>query len=295
MAIFSVMSTSTHFDASRAVEAFREAARLNRECPLRLGSIVRLPGYGQAVMTGDIHGHKKNFEKLRQYAMLDRAPARHVILHEMVHAEKHGDALDHSHEVLLLAAQFKCEYPEQVHFLQSNHELAQFTGYPIAKNGRLVINDYNDAVAVAYGGDKAEDVLAAMNEFIASFALAVVTQNRVWMSHSLPNIHDMDEFDVSVFQRDLSPADLRVNKTAFHLVWGRRHTREQLDQLADALDVDIFITGHQPQEMGFTVEFDRLIILASDHNHGTFLPFDLSRPQTVDDLVKNVRKFVAIA
>ncbi len=293
MALFSVKST-TSYDPKYACDTFCEAARLNTADPLRAGSILRLPGYGQAVMTGDIHGNKKNFEKLQRYAMLDRAPARHVILHEMVHSEKQGDAPDLSHEVLLMAAAYKCEFPEQVHFLQSNHELAQLTNYPIAKNGRLVINDFNDSVALAYGAKHAPDVLAAMNEFIASFSLAVVTPNRIWMSHSLPNIHDMDEFDVGVFRRELTPDDLRNNKTVFNLVWGRRHTADQLAALAAALDVDIFMTGHQPQEMGFTVEFDRLIILASDHNHGTFLPFDFSRQQTVDDLVRNIRKFVAI-
>ncbi len=294
MAIFSFMSTTTHFDPSAAVTAFREAARLNNEDPHRQGGIIRLPAYGQCVMTGDLHGHVKNFEKLQRYAMLDRAPARHVILHEMVHAEKRGDAIDHSHELLLLAAKYKCEFPEQVHFLQSNHELAQFTGYPIAKNGRLVLNDYNDSVAMAYGGERADEVLRAMNEFIGSFPLAVITPNRIWMSHSLPNACDMDDFDLTVFQRVPTPEDLQYNKSIFNLVWGRNQTTEQLEAFGQAVGADIFMTGHQPQEMGYTVEFDRLIILASDHNHGSFLPFDLSKPQTVEELVKNIRKFVAI-
>lgn len=295
MSMLGFMSTTTHFDAGRAVSTFREAAKLNLSEPTRQGSVVRLPGYGQVVMTGDLHGNKKNFAKLTKYAMLERTPARHVILHEMVHAEKQGDAIDPSHELIYLAAQYKCEFPEQVHFLQSNHELAQLTGYPIAKNGRLVLNDFNDSVAMAYGGDRSAEVLDAMNEFIASFALAAVTENGVWMSHSLPSIHDMPTFDPEVFGRAVTLDDLRDNKTIFNLVWGRRHTAEQLAQLAETLGVQIFITGHQPQEMGFAVEFDRLIILASDHNHGVFLPFDLSKPLTVEDLVHNLRKFVAIA
>lgn len=289
------MSTSTHFDAGQAVSTFRKAAKLNLSEPTRKGSVVRLPGYGQVVMTGDLHGNKKNFEKLQKYAMLDRTPARHVILHEMVHAERQGDNIDPSHELIYLAAQYKVEFPDQVHFLQSNHELAQLTGYPIAKNGRLVINDFNDSVAMAYGGDRAAEVLDAMNEFIASFALAAVTENGIWMSHSLPSVHDMPTFDPEVFDRTPSIEDLRDNKTIFNLVWGRRHTAEQLDKLGELLKARIFITGHQPQEMGFDVEFDRLIILASDHNHGVFLPFDLSKNLTVDDLVNNLRKFVAIA
>lgn len=287
-------SSTIHFDAAKAIKTYRDAARANREDPFRKGGLIRLPGYGQVVMTGDIHGHRKNLDKLQRYAMLDRVTARHVILHEMVHAEKHGDEIDHSHEVLLAAAEYKCEFPEQVHFLQSNHELAQLTGYQIAKNGRLVIEDFNTSVLKAYGAPHGKEVLDALNEFIASFPLAVVTENRVWMSHSLPSVQDMPDFDKAVFDRDLSVADLRDNKSVFALVWGRRHTAEQLDQLAELLDVDVFISGHQPQEMGYAVEFDRLIILASDHNHGTFLPFDLSRPQTTNDLIKNIRKFVAV-
>ena len=295
MSISSFMSTITHFDAREAVVTFREAVRLNQEDPHREGGLIRLPAYGQCVMTGDLHGHVRNFEKLKRYAVLDRTPARHVILHEMIHAEKRGDAIDHSHELLLLAARYKCEFPEQVHFLQSNHELAQFTGYPIAKNGRLVLDDYNDSVAMAYGGENAAAVLSAMNEFIGSFPLAVITPNRIWMSHSLPNAHDMADFDPTIFKRVPTPEDLRNNRSIFNLVWGRNQTPEQLEKFGKTVGADIFITGHQPQEMGYTVEFDRLIILASDHNHGSFLPFDLSKQQTADDLVRNIRKFVAIS
>jgi hypothetical protein len=287
-------STMQH-DASHAIDTFREAARLNREEVNRDGALIRLPGYGQVVMTGDIHGHRKNLEKLQKYAMLERVTARHVILHEMVHEEKHGDAIDHSHEVLLLGAKYKCEFPEQVHFLQSNHELAQLTGYQIAKNGRLVIQDFSDAVIRAYGKARGDEVLAAMNEFITSFPLAIITQNRIWMSHSLPNATEMKEFDLDVFKRPPTFDDLKNSKTIFSLVWGRRQSKEQLDHLAQILDVDVFIVGHQPQEMGYDFLHERLIILASDHNHGTFLPFDLSKKQTADELIRNIRKFVAVA
>jgi hypothetical protein len=290
-----VISTGGRRDAAHAVQVFREAAALNLSEPQRQGSLIRLPGYGQVVMTGDLHGHARNLEKLQKYAMLERTSARHVILHEMVHQELDERLLDHSHDVLLRAAEYKCEFPDQVHFLQSNHELAQLTDYPIAKNGRAVIDDFNASVRSAYGAGQETEVLAAINEFIASFALAIVTDNRVWMSHSLPNVHDMAEFDPAVFTRPATLEDLRSNRTIFSLVWGRRHTRDQVESLAKLLDVEVFIIGHQPQEMGYTVLFDRLIILASDHNHGTFLPFDLAKRQTAEDLIRNIRKFVAVA
>ena len=179
-------------DAKEAVATFRKAAELNRNDPYVRGSILLLPAYGQAVMTGDLHGHLKNLEKLKKYAMLNRAHARHVILHEMIHAELSTPAdVDHSHELLLEAASYKCEFPDQVHFLQSNHELSQLTGYLIAKNGRIVIQDFNHAVAKAYGAGASGDVLSAINDFIASFPLAIRTENRVWLSHSLPNVHEI--------------------------------------------------------------------------------------------------------
>ena len=57
-------------DAKLAVEVFRQAAYLNRQDPLLQGSILQFPDYGQVVMTGDLHGHRRNFERLcidRQY------------------------------------------------------------------------------------------------------------------------------------------------------------------------------------------------------------------------------------
>ena len=239
-------------DAEAAIETFEQAASLNAEDHYRDGCILRLPAYGQVVMTGDLHGHRKNFEKLQKYAMLDRVRARHVVLHEIIHAEPAslGD-LDHSHEVLLAAARYKCDFPEQVHFLQSNHELSQLTDYMIAKNGRSVIQDFNHAIMTAYGARQSGKVLAAINEFIASFPVAIRTENRIWLSHSLPNVHNMDEFDPAVFTHNLSRQELAENRTIFHLVWGRRHTKAHIDALADLLDVDVFITGHQPQETGY--------------------------------------------
>jgi hypothetical protein len=54
------------------------------------------------------------------------------------------------------------------------------------------------------------------------------------------------------------------------------------------------VTGHQPQDMGYAVNGDRHLIIASDHNQGVVLPLDLSQEYTMDDLVGRLQKFVAM-
>ena len=83
--------------------------------------------------------------------------------------------------------------------------------------------------------------------------------------------------------------------SAHMLVWGRYQTISALKALADLFDVDFFICGHQPQEDGYDIIHDRMVILASDHNHGVFLPLDLNKPVTLNSLTKSIRSFAAIA
>jgi len=282
--------------ANQAVDALSRAAALNREDALRDGSLLRLPDYGQVVMTGDLHGHRANFAKLLRYAALDRTPQRHVILHELIHEEVRPGQTDQSWQLLIEAAQLKCEFPEQVHFLQSNHELAQIVGQHISKGGRDVIEEYNTAVLYAFGPAPGRTVLDAMTDFIDSYPLAVRTPNRVWISHSLPNEWDRAAFDPAIVsRREFTRADRTDGGSVYQLVWGRNHPMALLDALGKAWDVDFFLIGHQPQEMGFEVMHDRLIILSSEHNHGAFLPFDLSKQMTLDALTRNIRKFVEVA
>ncbi|MGD2110687.1 MAG: hypothetical protein PVI86_15015 [Phycisphaerae bacterium] len=282
-------------DATRAAETYLEAARLNKDDPLLEGSMLVFPDYGQLVMTGDLHGHRRNFDKLKRYCDLERFAPRHVVLHEIIHEEIESlNAHDMSHLVLLETAAWKCDFPDQVHFLQSNHELAQINRHEITKNGRVVTMDFEDGVLETYG-PAGNAVLDALGEFIRSFPLAGRTHNRVFVSHSVPSPRDLPSFDASVFSRVPTPEDLGERGSAHALVWGRYQTQPALQTLAELLDVDIFICGHQPQEMGYDVLHDRMLILASDHNHGVFLPFDLKKPITIDRLVDSIRPLAEIA
>ena len=277
-----------------AAQVLFDAARLNREDPLLEGSTLVFPNYGQLVMTGDLHGHRRNFERLKHYCDLEHAGPRHVILHELIHEDVPTLAgRDTSHELLLDAARWKCEFPDQVHFLLSNHELAQLTRHEISKNGRIVTVAFEESVREAYGRD-ADEVLAGLDELIRSYPLAGRTPNRVLVSHSLPGLRELATFDATVLSRIPNDQDLHDGGSAHALVWGRYQSAAALQTLGELLDVDFFICGHQPQETGYEVLHEKMIILASDHNHGVFLTLDLSNPVTLESLIRNIRPFAAI-
>lgn len=286
--------------AEQVVALLTEAAELNRDDPLREGSLLAFPNYGQLVMTGDFHGHKRNFNKLQRFCALDHSPIRHVLLHELIHAvpeqaseDSQADQVDSSHGVLLQAARWKCDYPDQVHFLLSNHDVAQFSGQDVMKSGVSMVDAFTDEIYNVYG-DNAPDVLEAINEFIASQALAARTDNRLFMAHSLPGQDDFERFDPDVVHRPFTFDDLVPTGSAYMLVWGRCQNPTQIAALAKVYDVDMFIVGHQPQDQGCGKMCEQLLVVSSEHEHGCFLPIDLGRQYTIDELARRAKKFVAV-
>ncbi len=279
-------------DPQVACDSLREAAALCRDDPLRRGSLLVFGTAGQVVMTGDMHGHLRNFDKLQRFCSLEHSPGRCVILHELIHTEPEAGGVDTSIDLLVRAAQWKCRFPDNVFFLQSNHELSQLCGHEITKGGRCVLADFERGVRVRYG-PRGDDVLAAVNVLLAAFPLAARLANGVFLAHSLPDALWSDRFDLTVFDRLPTPADLAPGGAAYALVWGRFHTPEVIEHYARRFQAEVFVVGHTPQEDGFA-RVGRMLILASDHNHGVFLPIDLNRRYTAAELETHVRKFVSV-
>lgn len=278
-----------------AIDTLKKAAELNLSDPIREGSLLQFPNYGQVVMTGDMHGHRRNFQKLVKYCRLESTPIRHVILHELIHETPMSyGAADHSVELLLDAAKWKTFFPEQVHFIQSNHELAQLQNHEITKGGRMVTDDFERGVSEAMGTSKIDGVLAAIDEMIASYPLAGRTPNGIFFAHSLPDVYYVDQFDPEIINRTPEELDLNEGGDVYQMVWGRRHTAALLDHLGNAFKVKFFVIGHQPQELGYDVRFDHMVILASDHNHGVFLPVDCQKNYNIDDLIDRIRPFAGV-
>ena len=284
------------WERDKALDLLGEAAEVMTDDPLRQGHLLALPHYGQVVVTGDFHGYRPNFEKLRYFADLDRCPDRHVLLHELIHLTNHAEGPcrdDDSCLLLLDALEWKVRFPEQVHFMLGNHDLAQMTNREITKSGGPSLAAFNQWV-LDHFGSAGSDVLAGIDGLYRTFPLAVRCPNRIWLSHSLPGPCCVDLYDMTVFDRQWEEADLLPGGAVYEMVWGRGHDSVDLRLLAAKFDVDFFIMGHQGQDEGFSCQFDCVIILASDHPQGCFLPLDLGRRYDFDSLVGRIRYFSQI-
>jgi len=276
----------------KALDLLEEASDLTDDDPLRKGNLLVLPDFGQVIMTGDLHGFAVNFEKVKYFAELDRCPHRHVVLHEIIHSTRNGydqaePVEDRSCQLLFDVLEWKLAYPDQVHLIMGNHDLAQITNREIGKSGGPSIAPFNDWVWQQFGTGAVE-VLERINDVLMTLPLAIRCPNRIWLSHSLPSPYAMKDFDVTIFTRAVRPNDLLPAGNIYELVWGRNHSAEQLDRLAKLLDVDYFILGHQSQQTGYLCAHDREIVLASDHHEGCMLPIDLGKRYGFDDLVKRI-------
>jgi hypothetical protein len=279
----------------QVIETLETATEENNVSSARAGQVVNLPAEGEVWVTGDLHDHRRNFEKLVVAADLANNPQRHVVLHEMIHGEHFDEnRAEDSWQMLFWAADLKCAFSSQVHFLFANHDLAQIHGEGIMKAGLSVCEAFNAGVKRDFGSRRAA-AHVAVTEMLLSFPLAIRTASGLFISHSIPTDEQIPKFDYTVFDRSLTGEDYRRRTGAvYQLVWGRKMSPQSANAFADRVGAKILITGHQPQESGFAVNGDRQIILASDHNQGVFLPLSLSETYEMNGIVERVRKFVSL-
>ena len=277
------------------IDLLNRGVQANHEDLFRQGNVICLGAHGTLIATGDLHGHKRNFERIVKFSDLANNPDRHVLLQEIIHGgleDDRGGCL--SYRLLFDVVRYKLEFPNQVHVIMGNHDSAFICDNEVIKNGK----DMNRAIRSALNSEFQQDsqaVIEAINQLLFSQPLAVRCENRIWLSHSLPSDRHFDDFDRQIFDRPLTHADTSKPGSAYLLIWGRKHSQELLDKMANLLDADIFILGHQAQESGWSQAGNNLIIIASDHNHGCIIPIDLASSYTTEQLIDALVPLTSIA
>jgi hypothetical protein len=175
-----------------------------------------------------------------------------------------------------------------------NHDTAFINNTDVMKNGK----EMNVAMRSALDREfveASETVKLSLRQFLFSQPLAVKCPNRIFLSHSLPAEREAYKFDPRIFERQLRIIDIVKPGSAYLLTWGRNHSQQLLNKMAEVLDADIFILGHQRQETGCCRAGNNLIIIATDHDHGCILPIDLAKSYTIENLLDLIIPVAAIA
>jgi hypothetical protein len=244
--------------------ACQQAAVANVTGACRRGNIVAITAAeaDDVMVTGDLHGHRENYERILRIADLAGHPRRHLVLQEVCHGGPAypGGGGCQSHTLLADVIRLKARYPERVHFLLSNHELAELTDYPIVKARRMLNLSFRCGLHEAYGHD-AERVREGYLQFVGTSPLAVRLPGDVVVTHSLPEDVDRRGFPVEVFDRSLTPDDFREQGPLFQLVWGRDYRPENAAAFASLVGAKVLIHGHDPCPQGFKVPNALQVIL----------------------------------
>ncbi len=274
------------------LEHLAKATEANYRCSSRVGNVdVITPGSADEVMiTADLHGHRRNFNQIRKIADLANNPRRHLIMQEVCHGgpqyPSNGGCM--SHGMLEDVAKLKAKFPDQVHFILSNHELSELTEYPILKQGKMLNLMFRLGISEMYG-EGAEPVREAYLAFIRSCPLGVRMPGAIFVCHSAPDKVDEKGFDTTVFDRELDIEDLREGSDIFQMVWGRDYRRENAEAFARIIDAKVLIHGHTPQEKGFAAPNDIQIILDCCSRPASYVIIPTSADSSHEQIVSLIK------
>ncbi|HID77580.1 MAG TPA: hypothetical protein EYP56_16490 [Planctomycetaceae bacterium] len=275
------------------IATYQQAAEANLQTAGRQGNVVCLdPETADEVMvTGDLHGHRRNFNAIRKIANLDQNPRRHLILQEVCHGgptyPTNGGCM--SHTLLEDVARLKAQYPDRVHFLLGNHELAELTDYPIQKNRQLLNLLFRLGLHEIYG-PATEKVREAYLPFIRTCPLALRLPRGIFISHSLPEDVDVKGFDHTVFTRPLKPEDFMEHTPVFELVWGRDYRQENAQAFARLVHARVLLNGHEPCREGYEKPNDFQIILDCCGEKACYVMLPVSEGLTQAEIVERIRR-----
>jgi len=213
---------------------------------------------------------------------------RHLVLHELVHDSqlRESDRCG-SFELVERAAALKVEFPDRVHLLLGNHELAELIGIPVLTEGRMLNAFFALGLQNAYGG-RQDDVRKGFKEFVRSWPIAAKTLTGVFISHSSPEMANINGMDLSFFLRPLHDEEYRKKRGVYNLLWGRDYDQQTADTFAASVGAEVLVVGHQPCPEGFRVPNSRHIILDSMHDRGCYLLLPLDKDLSQQDIVGRI-------
>jgi hypothetical protein len=274
----------------RMLNTLRRAIDRVRATPGRVGHLVWLQNCTEVLVAGDLHGHVPNFQAIWKLADLANHPTRHLVLQELVHGKfVYPTGGDKSHQTVDLFAAVKCQFPDQVHYLPGNHEMAQWTGRKIEKGGADLNELFRRGVLEAYGKAAMPDVYRAYLELFQVCPLALRTGNGVFISHTFVPGRHLPLFDPARLEAEaFEPKELEPGGVVYGMLWGRDTSAEAAEAFTAKVGAELLVTGHIPADEGFTVPNPRQVTLDCSASPGGYVLFPADRAITHAELVAGI-------
>ena len=294
MACYSVacIMTASAEQIDQTIATFAQAAEANRKTPTRQGNVIALSAEAgdEIMITADLHGNRRNFNRLLEVADLENHPRRHLLMQEVCHGGPEYPGEDGgcmSHLMLEDVAALKVRYPDRFHFLMSNHEWAEYMDFPILKAQRMLNLLFRCGMQAIYGRE-ADGVREAAKEFIGTLPLALRAEPSVFVSHSAPANIESTPFDPEVFDRELTEEDFAERGPIFRLVWGRDFRQQNADTFAEIVGADVLIQGHEPCDEGYDAPNNKQLILDCCNDLATYVILPIGEKLSHADCVERV-------
>lgn len=275
----------------RMLTFLRQAIVLVRGTPGRRGRVVEPVDCTDVLVAGDLHGHVGHFQAILKAADLANHPGRHLVLQELIHGNYYyPNGADKSHQLVDLFAALKVQFPRQVHYLPGNHELAQWTGRKVLKADADLNTRFEDGATAAYGRQFGPQVYQTYLDLFKSLPLAVLTANRVLVSHSLPTARVMPLFDPPRLRAAAyTDADLAHGGSVHSILWGRDVSGATAAAYLERMGAELLVSGHIASDTGYRVPNDRQVIVDCSESPAAYVLFPADRPLTHAELVDSVR------
>ncbi len=139
-------------------------------------------------------------------------------------------------------------------------------------------------------GPAVDKIREAYMPFIRTLPLAVRVEERIWISHTLPENVDKLGMDLTLFDHEIGKKDLVQDSPLFHFVWGRDFRQENADAFAQTVDADVLIHGHEPCPEGYHLPNTRQIILDSCGEKGSYVFLPVGEKFSQEDVVKRIKR-----
>lgn len=277
----------------RMLTFLRQAVALVRATPGRQGHTIELTDCSDVLVAGDLHGHVGHFQALLKTADLDNHPRRHFIVQEAIHGKyRYPRGGDKSHQLVDLFAALKCQYPNRVHYILGNHELAQWTARPVMKADENLNVLFEEGVCTAYGPEAGPEVYQTYQELFKVLPVAIRAANGVLVCHSLPSTRIMQLFDPARLERDhFEPADLEPGGSVHSLLWGRDTAAGTAADFLRKMGATLLVSGHIASDTGYLIPNPQQVILDCSESPAAYILFPTDRPLDHAGLMDCLRTF----